>query len=150
MVIQPPLRLALAGGLVALGLVGCQGLGRPDLIATTECPDIDAEIYFEPDSDQLGPEARALVSQAAQQAAGCRVTAVEVRGLADAPGASEANLALSRRRAEAVKAALSAARLPAAQFHVQALGDADALTADGLANPMRRRVELTLRLAPPR
>jgi len=138
-------QLVTLGALLALG--GCQTwLNRP-LVDDTACADVSAEIYFQPDSADLGPDARQLIQGAADQAQGCTVTQVDVLGLADAPGSSSANLALSQARAKAVTAALAAARLPAAQFHVQAAGDAGAVTPDGQARPMRRRVDIVLRLA---
>ncbi|MDO8411448.1 MAG: OmpA family protein [Phenylobacterium sp.] len=141
------LRAAALGALLALG--GCQTwLDRP-LVEDTSCADVSAEIYFQPDSADLGPDAQRLINAAAEQAQGCTVTRVDVLGLADAPGTASANLTLSQARAEAVTAALAAARLPAAQFHVQAAGDAGAVTQDGLTRPMRRRVEIVLRLGTP-
>jgi len=141
------LRLVALGALLALG--GCQTwLNRP-LVEDTSCADVSAEIYFQPDSAALGPDAQQLIQAAADQAQGCAVTRVDVLGLADAPGSSSANLTLSQARAKAVTAALAAARLPAAQFHVQAAGDAGAVTEGGLAQPMRRRVDIVLRLAVP-
>lgn len=141
------LRLVTLGTLLALG--GCQTwLNRP-LVDDTSCADVSAEIYFQPDSADLGPDAQQLIHAAADQAKGCAVTRVDVLGLADALGSASANLTLSEARAKAVTAALGAARLPAAQFHVQAAGDAGAVTQDGQAQPMRRRVEIVLRLAAP-
>ncbi len=141
------LRLATFGALLALG--GCQTwLNRP-MVEDTSCADVSAEIYFQPDSADLGPDAQQLIQAAADQAQGCSVARVDVLGLADAPGSSSGNLALSQARAKAVTAALAAARLPAAQFHVQAAGDAGSVTQDGLAQPMRRRVDIVLRLASP-
>lgn len=140
------LRLTATVLLLAGGLGACQAFGPGALVRDDQCQDIGVEIYFEPASATLGPDAQALIDQAATQAKGCRVTTVEVLGLADAPGASGANLDLSKERADAVRAALAAARLPAAQFHVRAAGDAGALTPDGLPRPMRRRVDVTLRL----
>lgn len=139
------LRLVALGALLAIG--GCQTwLSRP-LVDDARCADVSAEIYFQPDSAHLGPDAQQLIQAAADQAQGCTVTRVDVLGLADAPGSSSTNLTLSQARAEAVTAALAAARLPAAQFHIQAAGDAGAVTQDGQAQPMRRRVEIVLRLA---
>lgn len=140
--------LALAG-VVALG--GCQTMqsARERLVkAPPHCVDQTVQIYFAPDQAELTPEGRMVIGQAASAARSCKVTAVEVLGLADAAGAPGANLELSRRRAQSVAAALSANGLPVADFKVAAAGQAGAITADGKAAPLRRRADVTLRLAP--
>ena len=116
--------------------------------APATCTDQTVEVYFEPDSADLTREGRAVIDAAAAQARSCRVGAVEVLGLSDATGASQANLELSRKRAGAVSQALAAAGLPPAEFRVGAAGDAGAMTGDGRLAPLRRRVDVTLRLKP--
>jgi outer membrane protein OmpA-like peptidoglycan-associated protein len=74
------------------------------------------------------------------------VASVDVLGLSDAVGAADANLELSKRRAQSVTAALTAAGLPAGEFRVGAAGQAGAVTADGKARPLRRRVDVVLHL----
>ena len=68
-------------------------------------------------------------------------------GLADATGEAQANLELSKRRAQSVSQALADAGLPAAEFKVSAAGQAGALTNDGRA-PLRRRTDVIFHLAP--
>ena len=68
-------------------------------------------------------------------------------GLADANGGPAAALELSRRRADAVSAALAANGLPPAEFRVAAAGQAGAVTQDGEKTPLRRRVDVTVRFA---
>jgi outer membrane protein OmpA-like peptidoglycan-associated protein len=119
--------------------------------APNPCADQTVAIYFEPGSTELTPEGRAVIDAAASAARSCRVRTVEVLGLADARGsaAPDANYELSRRRADAVSAALAANGLPAADFRVGALGEAGAVAPGGVKAPLRRRVEVTLRLARP-
>ena len=142
-------RFSWAGAAFALVVAGCVSKGPTPLVAATpRCQDQSLEIYFEPDSAEVPPEGRAIVSQAATVAAGCRVDKVEVLGLADAAGAPEANLELSKRRAQSVTAALASAGLPAAEFALSALGQAGAVTPAGDAQPLRRKVSIVLRLRP--
>jgi outer membrane protein OmpA-like peptidoglycan-associated protein len=140
-------------GLAAVVLLagGCTTMqtARAKLVKTQpHCVDQTVQIYFEPQSAELTHEARMVIDQAAAGAAACRVTAVDVVGLSDAVGAPDANLELSRKRADAVAAALAANGLPPAAFKVQAEGQAGAVTDDGKAHPVRRRADVTLRLAP--
>ncbi|HEY8615750.1 OmpA family protein [Phenylobacterium sp.] len=113
------------------------------------CADQTVQIYFEPSAADVTDEGRAVIRQAAADARGCKVGRVEVIGLADAAGAPDANLELSKRRAQSVTAALASAGLPAAEFSVGAVGASGAATADGRAAPLRRRVDVVLRMSRP-
>jgi outer membrane protein OmpA-like peptidoglycan-associated protein len=112
------------------------------------CEDQSAEIYFDPDSAELTNESRAVIRAAANAARGCIVDRVEVLGLADAVGAPEVNLELSKRRAQSVTAALALSGLPAAEFRVAAAGAKDAIAPTGETKPLRRRADVVLRLRP--
>ncbi|RAK57703.1 OmpA family protein [Phenylobacterium deserti] len=142
--------ILLTAGL-AVTLAGCSTVqnARERLVrAPVRCVDQTVQIYFEPDAAELTSEGRAVIKAASEGAAGCEVRSVEVVGLTDATGAPQANLELSRRRAQSVTAALAASGLPAAEFRVAAVGDAGAVTADGRAAPLRRRADVILRLQP--
>ena len=143
--------LSLAA-VAAVSLSGCATVqsARMRLVkAPPRCVNQTVDIYFAAEQAELTPEGRMVINQAASQARGCKVAAVEVVGLADFGGAPAANLELSKRRAQSVTAALTAAGLPAADFKVGAAGQAGAVTADGRNAPLRRRAEVTLRLSPP-
>jgi len=60
-----------------------------------------------------------------------------------------ANLALSQKRANAVKAALHAHGFDKVDIQTAAAGDAGAQTAAGQNKPVRRRADITFHLAPP-
>lgn len=137
--------LLLAGGCTTIETARAR-LVKPQ----PHCIDQTVQIYFEPESAELTREARMVIDQAAAASAPCRVTAVDVVGLADAQGAPDANMQLSRKRADAVAAALAANGLPPAAFTVGAAGQAGAVTADGKTAPLRRRADVTLHLAPKR
>lgn len=134
---------------VALG--GCASMqgGRDRLVKRpAPCQDQSVAIYFEPNSAELTTEGRAVIDLAAGYARNCRVDRVEVLGLADAAGAPEANLELSKRRAQAVTAALATAGLPDAEFRLAAAGDVGAVTEEGAAQPLRRRADVVLHVKP--
>jgi outer membrane protein OmpA-like peptidoglycan-associated protein len=144
--------LGLGLGL-ALGLSACNTMSttaRSRIVqAPTRCADQTVQIYFESFSSDVTKEGKAVIAAAAQQARPCKVTGVDVLGLADSVGgAADSNLELSKRRAEAVTAALAAAGLPAAEFKITAIGEKGSTTADGRSRPLRRRADIVVHLAP--
>jgi peptidoglycan-associated lipoprotein len=135
--------IAALAATAALG--GCASMRDASVVRTpSHCVDQQVQVYFEPFSAELTPEGSSVIKAAAGTVRGCRVSAVDVLGLADAVGAPDANLALSKERAQSVSKALEAAGLPAADFHITAAGDVGAITAHGNAKPLRRRVDVTL------
>jgi outer membrane protein OmpA-like peptidoglycan-associated protein len=140
-------RLLSAVGLAA-GLAACTTTEREHLVkAPSHCVDQTVQVYFDPQSSELTKEGRAVITAAAQGARSCKVTSVEVIGLADAAGTPAAGLEVSQKRAASVAGALKAEGLPAAEFKVAAAGQAGAVTASGQAAPMRRRADIVLHLA---
>ena len=133
------------------GLAGCAAMpkGRDRIVrAAPQCADQTVEIYFEPFSAEVSKEGRAVLKAAATQARPCKVTSVDVLGLADtAGGDADSNLELSKRRAQAVTNALTAIGLPAADFKLTAAGQAGATTTRGESKPLRRRADVVLHLA---
>ena len=125
------------------------GRGRIEKTAAV-CRDMNVPVYFEPNVAELTPEGRRVIAAAARTARPCQVDSVTVLGLADAAGDPAANLELSKRRADAVAAAVARAGLPAATFAVEAVGQAGSVTADGKIAPVRRRADIALRLSRPR
>jgi outer membrane protein OmpA-like peptidoglycan-associated protein len=148
---EPSMSRAAALSLAALSLAACSTLetaqersaGPPQ-----RCAPQTVQIYFEPDSAEVTPEGRAVIAQAARQAQGCLVDTVRVTGLADAAGAPEPNLELSRRRAQSVTAALASSGLPAAEFDLEAVGQDGAVAPDGSKQPLRRRADVVLTMKP--
>ncbi|HJV43756.1 OmpA family protein [Caulobacter sp.] len=141
-------------GLAALSLAACaetsgpwRTLRKPVVAASPGCAGFTSSIYFEQDSAALTPEARMVLAGARAQAQGCQVRSVRVVGLADAVGAPEANLALSRRRADAVSAALAKHGFGKVDFDLAAVGDAGAVGPSGAAAPLRRRADIIFDLA---
>lgn len=122
-------------------------LKRP-VAAAPVCAGFTTSIYFDQDSADLTPEARTALISARALARGCQARSIRVVGLADAVGASEANLALSKRRADAVAKALAGHGFGQAEFDLAAVGDAGATTLSGSAAPLRRRADIIFDLAP--
>ena len=143
-------RTASVAILVALGLGGCASplKGRDRIVkAAPPCADQTVQIYFEAESADITREGRAVLRAAAAQARPCKVASVDVLGLADSAGAADANLELSKRRAQSVTAALTAAGLPAGEIKASAAGQTGAVTAAGQARPLRRRADVVLHLS---
>jgi peptidoglycan-associated lipoprotein len=143
---------ATAGLCAALAMAGCSTVRNArDRIVKPQarCADLTVQIYFEPDSAEVTSEGRAVLRAAAAQAKPCGVQSVSVLGLADASGAPQASLELSKRRADAVVQALAATGLPAAEFDTAAAGQAGSVTAGGDTRPLRRRADVTLKVRKP-
>lgn len=141
-------------GLAALSLAACadtsgpwRTLRKPVAAAGPGCASFTSSIYFDQDSAALTPEARMVLASARSQARGCQVRSVRVIGLADAVGAPQANLALSKRRADAVSAALAKHGFGKVDFDLTAVGDAGALGPSGATAPLRRRADIIFDLA---
>ena len=140
--------LALSLG---IGLAGCASRpsGRDRIVkAQPNCADQTVQIYFEPSSSEVTKEGRAVLTAAAAQVRPCKVTSVDVLGLADNVGGDAGtNLDLSKRRAQSVTNALTAIGLPAADFKLTAAGEAGATTSRAESKPLRRRADIVLHLA---
>jgi hypothetical protein len=101
-------------------------------------------VFFDWDRSDLSTQALATISQAAgayKASGNARVTAI---GHTDASGPSDYNMALSLRRANAVKRALVQNGVPAAAIETVGRGKTQLLvqTADGVREPQNRRVEI--------
>lgn len=121
----------------------------PATPAPPVCMDMSFPVYFANASQDLTPAAQGVIADAGARLKGCAFKGAEIIGLADATGSSATNLAISRRRAQAVAKAMTAAGLPIPATAVQAFGAAGAVTPSGDPEPLRRRVEVIVRAAPP-
>jgi peptidoglycan-associated lipoprotein len=142
---------SILGLSLALGLGGCSTMtaSRDRVVKTTpRCTDQTVQIYFEQFSAEVTKEGRAVLAAAAAQSKPCKVTGVDVLGLADNVGGTPgSNLDLSKKRAEAVTAALASVGLPAGEFKITAVGETGSTTADGRSKPLRRRADIVLHLS---
>lgn len=148
------IKISVATFGVGLMLAGCASAPWKPTRASIEttppaCADFQVSIYFERDEAQLTREARSVLNNASTMARGCNVRKARVVGLADAVGASDVNLELSRRRATSVTQALSRAGFSQVEFDVAAAGEANATTAAGETAPLRRRTDIFFEIAKP-
>lgn len=110
----------------------------------------DFLVFFEFDQDELTPEARQVLEEAAScirdACAANQVTQISVTGHADRAGPPEYNEQLSERRAQSVQQALADLGVPADAITVSAVGETEPLvqTGDGVAEPQNRRVQINV------
>jgi peptidoglycan-associated lipoprotein len=146
---------ALAPAILGFALSGCQTALSPArtkgplIVSASPCEDFTQTLYFDAGSARVTRPAERLLTLAAARARRCVVTGVSVLGLADSPGDSASNLALSQGRADAVKAALHRKGLDKVEIQTIAAGASGAQTPSGQDNPVRRRADITFHLAPP-
>lgn len=103
-------------------------------------------VFFDWDRYNLSPQAETTIGQAAaayKQTGAARVTAT---GHTDTSGSPSYNMALSLRRANAVKDSLVRNGVPAGAIQVIGKGETQLLvpTGDGVREPQNRRVEIVL------
>jgi OmpA-OmpF porin, OOP family len=117
--------------------------GKPAAAAPARANAIN--VFFEFDRARLTPEGRQIVSQLANQmkAGGRSATLV---GKADLTGSDSYDLALGRRRADAVADELVRDGVPRNRVAIESLGKRQppVKTADGVREPRNRVVEITL------
>ncbi len=103
-------------------------------------------VFFDFDKSNITAEAQKIIEQAAATAKTSHSTAIHLTGHTDAAGSVKYNLALSLRRANAVKAALVKLGIPANEISVVGKGKSELLvpTKDGVREPQNRRVQIVL------
>ena len=102
-------------------------------------------VFFEFDKSSLTADGRRVVDAAAAAFKSGK-SGVAIAGYTDLAGTQQYNLALSRRRADTVKAALVRDGVPAAAIDEKWFGKQNPRvpTADGVREPQNRRVEITM------
>jgi OOP family OmpA-OmpF porin len=101
-------------------------------------------VYFDFDKSNITPEAQRIIDLVASQVKADQGTVVLV-GKADLSGTDSYNLALSKRRADAVHSALAAAGVPRNRVEERYVGmrEPPVPTAPGVREPRNRVVEIT-------
>jgi len=103
-------------------------------------------VFFDFDSSALTPEALNILKSAADAAKKGNYARIVLTGHADRAGPTDYNFALSRRRADAVKAELVRLGLSSTEISTEAKGETEPLvpTADGVPEAQNRRVEILM------
>jgi OOP family OmpA-OmpF porin len=101
-------------------------------------------VFFDFDRSNVTDTAATTIRQAATDAKNGRATRINVTGHADRSGGDNYNMALSLRRANAVKDVLVREGIAEAQIALVGRGESQPLiqTADGVREPQNRRVEI--------
>lgn len=116
----------------------------PQPAAATRSELATYQVYFNTKSAAIHTTGKTAVKTAANVAANDGATRVTVIGKSDRVGSSSANMALSMRRANAVRNALIAAGVPAARIDTSWTGEEkqQVPTANGVAEPRDRVVDI--------
>jgi OmpA-OmpF porin, OOP family len=103
-------------------------------------------VYFDFDKSVLAPDARKIVARVAEEVKRDS-SPVAITGKADLSGTDTHNMALSHRRADAVRQALRAAGVPADRIeeHWVGMREPPVPTARGVREPRNRVVEISFR-----
>jgi outer membrane protein OmpA-like peptidoglycan-associated protein len=103
-------------------------------------------LFFDWDKSDLSPQAKSIITQAADNAKKNHAIVIKATGYTDLSGTEPYNMKLSVRRGDAVKAMLVELGIPADEISVVGKGKNDPLvpTADGMREAQNRRVVITL------
>ena len=102
-------------------------------------------VFFDTNSDELTPQAAAILDNAAQAYLTCGQAQVQVSGHTDRRGGDDYNVGLSQRIAASVRTYLVQRGIPDGIVTTESFGESRPLveTADGVAEPQNRRAEVT-------
>ncbi|MDH5189113.1 MAG: OmpA family protein [Rhodospirillaceae bacterium] len=103
-------------------------------------------VFFDWDKSDITPEAGAIIKTAAANAGEMGVVRLVLTGHADTSGPKNYNLALSKKRADAVSSSFLNMGFKQGEISVLAKGEEDPLiaTGDGVREPQNRRVEIVI------
>jgi outer membrane protein OmpA-like peptidoglycan-associated protein len=147
------MRHTIAAALICAGLAGCSEPRRVEAV----CPPPESDenvieivhistglVFFDSGSAQLNQRTVDYLDRMEPAIWLSCVDGVYITGHTDRAGSAASNLKLSLRRAEAVRAALVARGVPESLLSVYGVGESDPFvpTADGVARPENRRVEI--------
>lgn len=103
-------------------------------------------VFFAFDSASIDEPSQRVLDNVAASFRNAGIRSLQISGYSDRAGSAEYNLALSRRRAAAVKAALVARGVPARLLKLEALGEQQLLveTADGVIEAQNRHASIVV------
>jgi len=118
----------------------------PAIIPPAPTPERQFTVYFEFDRSDLTPEGSRVVQEAAASYKETGSARIAVTGHTDLSGTQKYNLALSKRRADVVRAALVRSGVPDGVIAETWRGKENPAvpTADGVREPRNRRVEIVI------
>ena len=136
-----PLIAVIGTGLLLSACSVASTAQAPSPPSTDQAPSL---VFFDWDKSTLSPQAMATISQAAAAYKATGTARITNVGNTDTSGSTDYNMALSIRRADAVRSALVRNGVPAAAIETAGRGQTKLLvpTADGVREPQNRRVEL--------
>jgi OOP family OmpA-OmpF porin len=104
-------------------------------------------VYFEFNRSNLLPEAQQILQRVTQESRSDQGVRIVLVGKADRSGTDDYNMALSKKRADTVRAFLERAGVPAARIQESWVGEREppVPTPDGVREPRNRVVEINLR-----
>lgn len=142
------LKPLVAAFAAALLLTACESTPPPQAAAPPPPPPAQAPTYmvfFDWDKSDLSSQALSTIRQAAQAYKSTGSARIQAIGHTDTSGPPDYNMALSLRRATAVKSALVREGVPATSIETVGRGESQPLvqTGDGVREPQNRRVEIT-------
>ena len=147
---HPTNRLAALISMLALslGLAGCAQPTTPttQAVAAPAPERTEYQVFFAQDSAAIDAKGQAVVAAIAAVAANDEKMSVRVIGKTDRVGSPPVNMAISKRRTEAVLAALVSAGMPKARIDWGWLGERapEVPTPDDKVEPRNRVVEITV------
>jgi OOP family OmpA-OmpF porin len=118
---------------------------EPTPTPTVVCTPGPYIVFFDWDKSDITPEAASILDNAISNYQNCGNAQVMLAGHADRSGAASYNVGLSQRRADSVKAYMTARGIGAGVISTEAFGESKPRveTADGVRELQNRRVEVT-------
>jgi hypothetical protein len=145
------IRSTLATAALALLLAACAD-EPPPVAATPPAPPQPQTfmVFFDMGSSTLSQQSLGTMQQAAAATTAKPGSSVAATGYTDTVGSPAYNMILSQRRADAAKAAMVKAGVPATAITTAGKGEGDQLvkTGDGVAEPQNRRVQVVVTSPP--
>ena len=120
---------------------------KPKIVAVPPPPPTQYTLYFLTGKSEFTPESRAVFEVVKKQIIANSAAAAAVTGHTDRVGSQQRNDALSLKRAQMVRDRLIADGIPKNRIQTVGRGEREPLvqTADEVAEPKNRRVEITVR-----
>lgn len=142
--------LRMLAAVLAISITaGCAETSSPTQARTATDPELAGawyQVYFDTNSFEINPRGEMIVKTVAHVVANTDSTRVTVIGKTDRAGTAAANMALSQRRADAVRNALIAAGVPNARIDTSWTGEGkqEVATPDATAEQRNRVVDITV------